>query len=242
MADGDVDEFTPEGYGRLLSSLGDQGYSVCDFSEVDPSSPNLILRHDLDMSMKAAMPVAEVEAALGLAATYFVLIRSEIYNPFSASGGDVLRQLVELGHRVGLHFDASLYEDDSGAQETAARQECAVLEAMIGAPVTVISYHRPFPSVLGRPGSFASRRNAYEKAFFTDIGYCSDSRGAWHYGHPLDHPAVARRQALQLLTHPMWWAPGAVSARAKLQAVVDAHIADMEAAVSATLAPAGIPA
>jgi len=41
------------------------------------------------------------------------------------------------------------------------------------------------------------------------MGYCSDSRGAWHHGHPLDHPAVAEGRALQLLTHPIWWTTGA---------------------------------
>ena len=34
------------------------------------------------MSIDAAIPIAEVEQALGVNATYFVLLRSEMYNHF----------------------------------------------------------------------------------------------------------------------------------------------------------------
>jgi hypothetical protein len=49
------------------------------------------------------------------------------------------------------------------------------------------------------------------------MGYCSDSRGGWYHGHPLDHPSVAQGRALQLLTHPVWWTLPAGEATAKLK-------------------------
>ena len=53
--------------------------------------------------------------------------------------------------------------------------------------------------------SLADRRNTYESKFFKEIGYCSDSRGGWHHGSPLDHAALGEGRALQLLTHAIWW-------------------------------------
>lgn len=226
-------DFTTDGYRQLLLAFQNFGYRPRSFQDVDPFAPDLIVRHDLDMSLKAALPIAEVEADLGVSATYFLLMRSEMYNPMSPTGKDVIDQLIRSGHQVGLHFDASLYSDDPAIQEKAAVNECAVLEAVIGRPVTTISFHRPSSSVLRHKGAFAGRRHAYEKAFFAEIGYCSDSRGAWHHGHPLDLPALARRQAIQLLTHPLWWTCHGSSAGDKLRTIVDARIADIEAAVAA---------
>jgi len=137
-----------------------------------------------------------------------VLLRSEMYNAQSAASARALSAVAAHGHAIGLHLDASLYADDERALESAAAAECAALEAILRRPVATISFHRPAPRVRGRPGRLAGRRHAYEPRFFADMGYCSDSRGAWHFGHPLDHPAVAEGRALQLLTHPIWWQDG----------------------------------
>ena len=56
---------------------------------------------------------------------------------------------------------------------------------------------------IGRP--LAGRAHAYQPRFFSEIGYCSDSRGAFHHGEPLAQPAIAEGRAMQLLTHPIWW-------------------------------------
>lgn len=200
-----VEAFTAAGYRDLLTKLLGLGYRVRGYDDVNPAAPDLILRHDVDMSLQAAVDLAEIEHAMGIAAHYFVLLRTEMYNPHSAIGQAAVRRLVALGHRVGLHLDASLYSDDAEALEVAAQVECGILERISDALVEVVSFHRPARSLLGsaiRPGG---RRSTYEPAFVSDISYCSDSRGGWHHGHPLDHPAVAAGRALQLLTHPIWW-------------------------------------
>jgi hypothetical protein len=193
---------------------------VRDFVEAEPARRDLILRHDIDQSIAAARALAEAEAAENWCATYFVLLRTEMYNPCSAAGlGDLMR-MVALGHSVGLHFDPSLYGNDSGELETAAGHECAVLEAALRRPIEMISFHRPPAALLGRVGRLAGRRTTYEPAFFRDMGYCSDSRGGWHHGHPLDHEAVREGRALQLLTHAVWWtAHENETARARLERV-----------------------
>lgn len=200
-----AEDFTLDGYRALMAAFRERGYAAVRYEDADPDARHLLLRHDLDMSIQAAVPVAETEAAQGLTAHYFVLLRSEMYNPWTPAAKADLGRIAGLGHRIGLHLDAAVYGEEDGALEDAAQTECAVLETVIGAPVEVISFHRPAPALQGRAGTLAGRRHAYEPRFFSEMGYCSDSRGAWHHGHPLDHEAVKAGRAMQLLTHPIWW-------------------------------------
>lgn len=198
-------DFTLAGYRDLVARLLARGYRSVGFDQADPAACHLVLRHDLDMSIQAARRVADVEAALGVTATYFVLVRSDIYNPGAPANQADLAAIAALGHEIGLHFDAAPHADDDAALAAAADQDCALLAMLTGQPVRTISFHRPARRLQGRPGRLAGRSHAYEPRFFHAMGYCSDSRGGWHYGHPLDHPAIAAGRALQLLTHPIWW-------------------------------------
>ena len=182
--------FTPTAYRDLVESLLARGYSVRGYADANPALRQLILRHDIDMSLDAALPIAEVEHALGLKAHYFVLVRSEMYNVFSAGARDFLRRLGRLGHAIGLHLDASLYGNDAAQLEQAAKQECAVLEAAIGEPVRAVSFHRPAQALLGHAEPLAGRLHAYQPRFFTEMGYCSDFAGGVGPWSSLEHAAV----------------------------------------------------
>ena len=198
-------DFTRAGYGALLDAFATRGYAGRGFAEAQPGGRHLVLRHDLDMSIEAALPIAALEHSRGLRAAYFVLVRTEMYNPFSLAGRRALYRLAELGHEVGLHFDAALYEGAAVTLDEAVATECAVLESILGSPVAWVSFHRPASGLWASDIRPAGRRHTYERRFVEDMGYCSDSRGGWHHGHPLDHAAVSAGRALQLLTHPIWW-------------------------------------
>ncbi len=197
--------FSLHGYRELVTALLGRDYSVHGFADAEPDKRHLILRHDIDMSLGSAVAMAGLERELGVRSIYFVLLRTGLYNPFSAPGIGSLRQILDAGHEIGLHLDASLYPADRSSLEAACEEECERLEAQTGRPVEVVSFHRPTEWLIGAEGQFAGRTHAYEPRFITEMGYCADSRGAWHHGHPLDHPAVAQSRALQLLTHPIWW-------------------------------------
>lgn len=202
-------EFNISAYEILLRQFLELGYRTVSYDTVESQKRHIILRHDLDMSIQAAVPVAQVERKLGLIASYFVLLRTEMYNPFSKRNRDDLLALIDLGHDVGLHFDTSLYQDDAEMLENAVEVECQSLENLLQRRVSVISFHRPAKSLLGKRGSIAGRMQTYQPEFFEEIGYCSDSRGGWHFGPPLSNKAIVERRAMQLLTHPVWWcAPG----------------------------------
>lgn len=197
--------FSIDDYRRILVELSRLGYEAVDLEELDPDRPLMFLRHDVDLCLGRAVAVAEAEHALRMRATYYVLVSTEMYNPASAESRRRMRRIVELGHSVGLHFDATKYEGGRAELEAAANEECELLSRLAGAPVRSLSFHRPAPELRGLADRFAGRVHTYEPRFFNEIGYISDSSGGWYRGHPLDHPAIAARTAIQLLTHPAWW-------------------------------------
>lgn len=196
--------FVMDDYKSLISELQDHGYTPCRLQDVQPDQADLYLRHDVDLSLELAAEMAAVEAELGVFSTYFVLVSTDIYNPATIQNRRILSNIIECGHEIGLHFDVTKVED--GDIDGAAEQECSILASLTGQPVETISFHRPARNLLNSTGRFAGRRHTYEPEFFSNIAYISDSNGGWHHGHPLDHPAIAARAAVQLLTHPIWWA------------------------------------
>ena len=201
-------DFTEAGYRHLLASFGRRGYEPRLFEDGKAEGRHLLLRHDIDVSIEAALRIAEIESDLRIRATYFVMLRTEMYNPFSQRGLAGLARLTSLGHRVGLHFDASYYDDALDVLDAAVAQECSALETMTDRGVDIVSFHRPPSALQGLDRLVGGRAHTYEPRFVQRMDYCSDSRGGWHHGHPLDHPAVAEGRALQLLTHPIWWMAG----------------------------------
>lgn len=226
-------DFSPFGYAALLAAFRAQGYAAVDFAAVDQAARHLVLRHDIDVWPGYALPLAEAEAAAGMAAHYFFLVGSDLYNPAAQPHRNVLRSLVALGHRVGLHFDTTVHAADADL-DAAAASECRWLEDIAGCAVTMISFHRPAKEWLGNPRSLAGRPHTYQPHLFQAIGYCSDSRGAWQSGHPLQAEAVRKGSALQLLTHPVWW-QGAGSAAASLDSYLAHRCAEIDQALAANV-------
>lgn len=229
-------DFTRAAYRDLLLTLLQRGYAGRSFLEAKRERADLVLRHDIDLWPEAALELARVERDLGLSADYFFLMNSRLYNPAAKETRAVFLELLALGHRIGLHFDAALYNDDLQSLDREAARECRDLEALTEMTVSMISFHRPVQSLLGMPNSIAGRAHTYQPKFFEDMGYCSDSRGLWSHGHPLDHEAVKSGRALQLLTHPVWWSTDCQGDReAALAHVVAAKGSEIKSAIAQTV-------
>ena len=163
------------------------------------------MRHDVDMSLEAATRLAELEHRMDVRA---ILLRAgPIADLPSFHRGRVSPSPQASGSRSRGRpaLRRTLYSGKPEALEDPCGMECELLERFLGRRVEMISFHRPVPALVGLGRSIAGRRHAYEPRFVTDIGYCSDSRGGWFRGHPLQHKAVTEGRALQLLTHPIWW-------------------------------------
>ena len=94
--------FDLDHYSELPDAAKAGGYRFAFFDH-EPTPGDLLLRHDVDLSLDAAVTLAELEAGAGAQATYFLMTRSVFYNLASPEGERALARLRELGHRVGLH-------------------------------------------------------------------------------------------------------------------------------------------
>src|SRR5205814_8684280 len=94
--------FDLEHYRELLAAARAGGYRFAFFDR-DPQPGDLLLRHDVDLALEAAVELAELEAEEGAEATYFLMPESVFYNLQSEVGRRAIERLRELGHRVGLH-------------------------------------------------------------------------------------------------------------------------------------------
>lgn len=197
-------EFTYRWYREFLHELRANGYQFKPFS-ADIGYGDIVIRHDMDLSIDAAVAMAHIEAALDIQSTYCVLLTSPLYNPNEATHRAALREIQTLGHDVALHFSTHEYwaadeEPPTEAIEARVQAEQDVLETVVG-PSETVSFHRPPEWVLNR--SFDAFRSTYAPEWIDEIGYVADSSQRWRDEQPT---VESFPESAQLLTHPGLWA------------------------------------
>lgn len=223
-------EFTYDWYAGFLADVQAAGYAFRSFDD-DLGRDDVVLRHDVDLSVDAALTMARLEAAQGVTATYFVLLSSPLYNPFRGAVRDAIREIASLGHHVGLHFSTHEYWD---ADEPPARDELEArvdaeldgLATVTGERYDVVSFHKPPEWVFGE--TYDGFTSAYAQRFFEDVEYVADSRMRWRD----DPPDVADfGDTVQVLTHPGLWsdADGSFADRVEDAATATCRYASREA-------------
>jgi hypothetical protein len=201
-------DFTEARYfGLLERSL--RRFAFCDFADDLRRDGIALWRHDIDFSPHRALALAKIEASLGAKATYFVMLGSSFYNPFEAAVRDLLREIVVLGHNLGLHYDAVGFHGDTLAHVERIAFEADALRRQIGTDVRAFSLHNPSvsPGVKFDAPEYAGLVNASAPDLRAQFTYVSDSNGRWRFRslhEVVDDAAVMR---LYALTHPEWWTP-----------------------------------
>jgi hypothetical protein len=178
-------DFTLNKYAELceaLKSLSCPIMTVRDFLNAGPPSDfSVILRHDVDRGMNAALRMAELEADMGIAATYYVRTRPGVFKP------EALKRLHHLGHEVGYHYEVLAKTKGNQTQAIALfERELKRFREIV--PVETISMH-------GSPLSRWNNLNLWrahhfedyslkdailsiktkEMCYFTDTGRCWDA-------------------------------------------------------------------
>lgn len=197
-----------------MRQLLDENYVCLPFS--DPRAKrtagrHLLLRHDIDIDPGAAIPMAIAENSVGARSTYFVLLSNRHTNPLTQEFRKAVQAIAELGHWIGLHFDATQYglSVDDVDFPIYVRREVELLEWSSEITVDSVSFHRPAKELLSSSGSLtAPLVHTYEHEFIREIEYCSDSSGRWAYGPPEEREAHKVGKPFHFLTHPMWWGTG----------------------------------
>jgi hypothetical protein len=163
----------------------------------------LILRHDIDASLEAALRMAKIENDLGIRSTYFVLFSHKLYNILEKDDLATLKEISKLVHEIGLHYDVRAYEGyDQDLQKT-LEKEIDLLEHLLNRRVRSIAFHDV--SITDRRDPFSDLKgyiNAYDPGFCRH--YVSDSCRAW-FLEDLSRLLSFSCRKVQLLIHPFLW-------------------------------------
>jgi hypothetical protein len=210
--------FSEEGYRELLLAFKSAGYTFCSFEEINrclwERQPFVVVRHDIDISLRLALEIARIEHEQGVQATYFVTLHSPFYNALSHSNAEAISQLHQWGHQIALHMDHRPYGGDFAK---ALLEVNALAQFYPYINTQLVSLHSPINLEQMPIASFEQLQNVYGHVFSKDMTYISDSTGRWRYGHPLDSEAFHSRKPIQLLTHPIWWLQDSETATEKLE-------------------------
>jgi hypothetical protein len=193
-------DFSLAHYRELLRAAVAGGYRFAGFDR-DPRPGDLILRHDVDLSLEGALALAELEAEEGARSTWCLMTRSSFYNLDSAVGARAIARLRELGHAVGHHAVFPHVDLDARFDP-------------------VVAWHNPDPEYMEAeiPGAV----NPMGERFFDPAHYRSDSNQRWRHGCPHEELAAGRFEWLQLLIHPEIWAFEGQTMRASMLSMLDA--------------------
>ena len=191
-------------YRELVEAAAAGGYRWARFDR-EPRAGDVLLRHDVDLSLPAAVQMAEIEHELGASATYFLMTDSVFYNLDSRTGRDALSRLRDLGHAVGLHAVHPRAELDDRFDP-------------------VIAWHNPDPDYMSEP--VAGAVNVMQPPWFTRGRYRSDSNQRWREGCPHEGLASGAFEWLQLLVHPEIWVYPGQTMRETMDSMLDAKQAE----------------
>jgi hypothetical protein len=170
-------------YVEILDAANAGGYRFESFGDA-PERGTIYLRHDVDLSLDAALTMAELEAEHGVVTTYLLMTESVFYNLASSEGVAAIGRLRELGHAVGLH---------------AVHPNVALDDRFD----PVVSWHNPQPEYMS--ASIPGATNVYAEPFFDPPTYRSDSNQHWRSGCPHEELRGGGFPWLQILVHPEIW-------------------------------------
>ena len=176
-------EFSLGHYRELLDAAGRGGYRFAGFDRA-PKPGDLLLRHDVDLSLDAALAMAEIEAAAGAWSTWFLMTRSVFYNLESSAGERAIDRLRALGHRVAHHAVWPHVDLDERFEST-------------------VAWHNPDAEYMNAPIEGAA--NVMAEPWFDPERYRSDSNQRWRHGCPHEPLARGAFDWFQLLVHPEIW-------------------------------------
>ncbi len=160
----------------------------------------VLMRHDVDFSVGCALRLAEVEQSLGFNSTYFFMLSSNMYNLLSRESISTVYRIKEMGHKISLHFDPTVY---NGIDGFIAERE--VFQATFNVVVDIVSIHRPGAFLDNNNIDLFGVKHTYQDRYFKQMHYISDSGGR-DISLPVNQYCSDRKNKdLHLLIHPIWW-------------------------------------
>lgn len=196
---------------NLGKELGLCFFSMHDFLNEKPKNNFIVMRHDVDLSLKHALRMAEVEESLDINSTYF--IRTDgVFNPFDGKNLEMLKRISKLGHEIGFHYEFK-HESLANFKKYFLNNK-KKFETLLGKKIYGAALHKTKKinssneaNKLNIVEDFLTELDleydAYSGKFMKKIKFISDSQYKWREGCMCTHIKKASR--LCILTHPIWW-------------------------------------
>lgn len=199
-------DFTQARYYEVLK-LAKKEYEFCSFTDFKKHKKCIILRHDIDASVPAALEIAEIEKSLKIKAAYFILLHSPWYNLLESDQTEAVNQIIKAGHSIGLHFDAGYYKIKTEKELVKYLSiEKEFLEKIFNVKIDTFAFHNPDNKCLRfDKWKYAGMINTYSRYFKEKIAYVSDSNGYWRNSRLIDEIKYGNHNIIQVLTHPLHW-------------------------------------
>lgn len=225
MTDYNFQDFTEESYKEILL-LAKANYRFINYEECEQAGKCVLWRHDIDLSVHRAYKLASIEKTCEVQTTYFLYLHSHFYNALEDTVAHLIKKIRDMGHSIGLHFDPSFYPgclSNFSKLEYYLALEKNIIENIFQTECKAFSYHNPDTnSCLEHDQTLiAGMFNTYSKYLRSHYGYCSDSNGYWRFDRLHDVLRSGHYEKLQVLTHPGWWTPEAMSPRDRITRCIE---------------------
>jgi len=152
-------DFSLSTYRQLLESIRHAGYSFFtfeDWCDGKASGRYVILRHDVDLKAGHSLATAEIEAEMGIRASYYFRVVPQSNQPF------IIRAIAALNHEIGYHYeDMSLFNGDVEKSLAHFIEQLAHFRQFY--PVRTITMH-------GSPASKWDNRDLWKTYNYRDYG------------------------------------------------------------------------
>ena len=204
--------FSYKFYISTINLFLENNYRFLSFKSQEYSEKKIIyLRHDVDNTdIRSVLNLAKIDNMCNVNSIFFFQPNAELYNMFSKECMAIIERVVEMGHEIGLHIDASIF---SSIEELGNYINNTYNYYSLYFPLTnIISYHRPASFILNSDITIEGYINVYQEKFFKRIKYFSDSnrREFWKQKDFLS--SIENNDSIQFLTHPAWWSEKEMSA------------------------------
>ena len=198
-------KFDFQSYRKMIRLLKNNKYTIIDYNQSNVIDKCAILRHDVDMSLEAAVNLSKIEKDENVFSTYFLLLSTDFYNVSSKKSQNLIKIIQNNGGRIGLHFDETKYNihDELGVAQY-VNKEIRELSSICEQDVWVVSMHRPSKMILEEDITIPGVINTYSSRFVRDFKYMSDSRRTWKENVE-DTICSGNYDKLHILTHPIWY-------------------------------------
>ena len=226
-------EISLDGFLRFISSSKEFEYKFISFNDLTKHDKCIILRHDVDFGLiDYAYDMAKIEQSHAIVGTYFLMLRNPLYNLFAKKNYAMVREIIDMGHHIGLHFDPSFYPLEGSVDKLYSfiREEIRVLSRLFDKNIYYFSIHKPLASMIrNNIISVNEFESVYNKEYFRDIKYMSDSCGRWRGPSIIEIVKSKRHDKIQLLVHPaLWMETRGNRLKDRIRAIVDKKCSHME--------------